>query len=1663
MNYLRKGLKVLAWILGSIVMLLLLVVVALQFRVTQRFITSKAVAFLSEKTGTRVELEGINVAFPKSFKLTGIYIEDQQKDTLFYSREIKVDIDFLKMFGKKIEVNQVKLEGLTAHIRRSMPDSSFNFDFITEAFASGEPKKEEEQDTAASGWKVSLMGLKLERIYFTYSDQVSGNDAVLRLGELVVKMDEFDLDNSRFVVDKVRLSNTIAALVQRKPPQEEEKPEEESATPDIGLGSIVLSNVHIRYDNRYNGQQASLDLGKSELEAEDINMEGRRIALKKFLLTGTRVEYVQNRTAPVNPAKKAGEEALDEQRSPDWIITLANLDLHNNHIRYDNHNEKPLPSGIDFNHLLLQGFTLQSNNISLKGSNAKLDLKKLAFKDRSGFELKSFSSHITFDSTHAELAELDIRTGASRISDYIAVRYSSLESLADSIGNLKLNIRLNNTSIALADLLHFQPGLASGPPFSGGSAPVVRVSATVDGYVKDLRITRFQVSTGESTYVSAKGAITGLPDMDRTHFDMLLEQFLISERDIRRLVPRKMIAGYTLPSRITAKGYFKGMTHTFNSELSVLTTLGSLQASIQMQPGKSGSYFEASANVNELQLGQLLNDTAQFGPVTVKVLAKGTDLTSDKIVANVNATVVKAVMNRYPYQNLTVAGILKKDQFIGGAEMKDENLVFKFNGDVKASKDTSSFKFTLDLAGADLKALHFTQDDIRVSGRMETDLRGNTINTINGSAGARDVIVIKNGKKYPVDSLVFGSVNTTGNTDIKIDSPVLTASFKGSIVLSDLAKVLKEHLNGYFNLQDTTISKELEPQRFTFNVDLKDPSIFTDVLVPKLEKLEPGTIQGEYDSESKRLSMALDLPEVQYAGTRLTGMNGSVSSDREKINYNVNISEIARDSIALRNISVAGNIRDSVSIAMRITDDDKKDKFLLSGSLESKGDEFVFRFSPRGAVLNYQSWSIPADNYMIFGSFYANNVKFMHGDQMLYVESNGKSDDPLVVQAQKFDISSFTGMLESKKPVAGGIMDGSLKFTRREQGTTFVSDITLQDFSFMGDTLGNIALQADNTTPGRYTLDARISGRGNDIRSNGYYEVRGESNALDLRVDLEKVDLSRFRTYSMGALKQLSGGLNGQLHITGSTEVPRINGGITMTDALINAAYTNSPLRVARGEISFDEQGISIRSIPLRDSLDNTGELKGKVYTDNYRDYRFDLSMNTRNLLVMNSTPGEDKMFYGSMFLDSDIKVKGDMDLPVIDAKLKLNKGTDFVFVKPEDEVTDEASQGVVMFVDTANSRFAIMSRASSEDRNTSEVKGIDLTSAIQLTRDASIKVLMDPRSEDSLVLKGVSDLLFSMDKSGQMNLTGNYKIEEGAYQLSFSELVKRKFTIQQGSNITWNGQPTDAFVDITAIYTLKTSPMDLVQEQLAGSAEEQKNMYKQQLPFDVHLNIKGEMMKPEITFDIQLPEEHRGALDGSVFAKLAQLRENPSELDKQVFALLVLNRFIAENPFEASDGGGVAGAARNSASQALTQQLNALSNRYVKGVDLDLGVESSNDYSTGEEQGRTQLQLGVSKNLFNDKVVVKVGGNLDLEGERARQNNLSDVAGNILVEYKLTEDGRYRLKGFRQHTFEDIIEGELIETGAGVLFIRDYNKLNELFNKKKEEENDKKRERNRD
>jgi hypothetical protein len=398
---------------------------------------------------------------------------------------------------------------------------------------------------------------------------------------------------------------------------------------------------------------------------------------------------------------------------------------------------------------------------------------------------------------------------------------------------------------------------------------------------------------------------------------------------------------------------------------------------------------------------------------------------------------------------------------------------------------------------------------------------------------------------------------------------------------------------------------------------------------------------------------------------------------------------------------------------------------------------------------------------------------------------------------------------------------------------------------------------------------------------------------------------------------------------------------------------------------------------------------------------------------------------------------------------LHVNKQTDFTLILPSSDPEVVSRQGVVLFADKDHpiDTSRIRTYLDSLNRNAG-FRGITAFANIETDSSAKFNLVINERTGDALSVRGRASLSGAMNKNGKLSLTGNYVLDDGAYNLSL-RMLKRKFNLQRGSTITWTGDPTGATIDITATYLCTTAPISLVGNQMSGMSQEEIDKYNQKLPFMVNLKMQGLLLKPQITFSITLPP-NESALWQNVDSKLAELNSNVPELNKQVFALLLFNTFISENPYASTSGGTTAGLmASQSASNILTSQLNELAGGFGRQVDLSLNVNSDQTYNTsGQAVNQTALQVGVSKNLFGDRVKVSVGSDFLLAGA-SQGPNASNIAGNVKVDYTLTPDGKYIIRVYSVNQYNTVVQGQVVETGVSFIITLDFDSFNELFQKK--------------
>ena len=239
-----KSLKVIGWIVGSVLALLLLTIAAFQLPAVQQKVTQKAVAFLKKKIGTDVTIESLYISFPKNIVMKGLYLEDQARDTLLYAGKLSINTDLWALTKNKIQLSKINLENTTVNVLRQEGDSAYNFSYILAAFAGDSTAVPDTLEQ--KGWDFSLRTINLENIKTRYHDGLTGNNLDVALGLFEVDFDKFDLKNNAFRLGDITLENARADFVQTKLSEVTQKVDEQtpdSASLDLTFDKILLKNI----------------------------------------------------------------------------------------------------------------------------------------------------------------------------------------------------------------------------------------------------------------------------------------------------------------------------------------------------------------------------------------------------------------------------------------------------------------------------------------------------------------------------------------------------------------------------------------------------------------------------------------------------------------------------------------------------------------------------------------------------------------------------------------------------------------------------------------------------------------------------------------------------------------------------------------------------------------------------------------------------------------------------------------------------------------------------------------------------------------------------------------------------------------------------------------------------------------------------------------------------------------------------------------------------------------------------------------------------------------------------------------------------------------------------------------------------------------------------
>jgi translocation and assembly module TamB len=1644
-------------IIVKVIIIFLFLVVIVLFLLQTSFVQNsgrkKIQSYLEAKLHTKVIIGDLSIDFPKNIVLKNIYLEDQHRDTLLSVGNLNLDVNLWGLFHHKLVVNDIQLDQWTVNIERRLPDSDFNYAFIARAFASGN----DNQDKAAEGnspWTFELGKIHLLNIHAHYKDDATGNETTLFLSDLQTRIKTFDPDQLIFAIPEFSVNGLKGYVRQYKPTSTYAKASADkdrqlstvnrqpSTAIHLQLGKIGLDSILMSYSDEISNKKANVGIGLLSILADSIDLNKMQFDLKSVYLNQSTFQLVLGKSDIQKQDKK---ERPGIQRT--WTLNLANLNLVNDVFSFDDEGKKPVTNAVDYAHLLVRNLNTTASGLSLGSDNYKGEINMLSFSEKSGFELKKLSTGFYYSDQQASVNNLILLTNNTNLRNKTELVYASIASLSERPGDLAANLVFDHSYIGMKDILLLVPSLRS--TFYKEQNARIRINGRINGKLNNLDIPDLELAGLQHTQLEISGQIKGLPDTKKAIYHLQIKNLSTLKQDINSFLPENTVPkNIRIPDSLSVRGRFDGSLDQFNVDMALNSSFGG--AGINGQLNIPKKQYDLNADLSGFDLGKLLSQDSLLGKVDLHAMAKGSGFDFKKMQTVAHFQIPAAMLKGYQYRNLSMDISMQDGMYHINSIFNDQNLKGHFDAKGKWVEKFPSLLLDMRIDTINLQVLHLMKDSLAMSFNLNTNLTNTDPDAVEGRLYLTALGMSYRNQHLSTDSIYLEAARKDSMQSLLLHAEMADLNWSGKYKITEITQALKQTINHYYKIPGF-IEERISPQNWQMNLLLR-PSPDLLAYDPTLGGSDTVQLKMGFNSLKNDFHLSLWAPSIHYQKQFIQQLSATAGTNDSALHYDIQFGSAQWAGLDLNRSGIFGRLGNNQFRNSILLDDAKnKARYRLSTLLTGKPDGWKLSLLPDSLLLNYDAWNVSGDNFIQYDSsgLFVNHLLIDHKNQSLLINNSSSSpESPINVSFNHFRIKTLSSFAGQDSLLLDGELNGQTDLRDILSNPSFTSNIKIDNLAYNNDTLGNISILIDNQQPNIFSTNLSIEGKENDARVSGMYFSK--EKRMDMKLDIGKLDLSMIKPFSAGQIRNIRGWLKGNLHATGSFDQPVLTGNIWFDSAYVTPFISGERLRLSSDSIQFNQEGIGFNKFTFLDSAGHKAILDGHLYTKDYKQYRSDLSFHADDFILVNTPIETNRIFYGKLNTDIGLQIKGDISEPVVTGNLHVNKQTDFTLILPNSDPEVVSRQGVVLFadkdhpIDTARIRTYL----DSLSRNAG-FRGINVLANIETDSSAKFNLIINERTGDALSFRGSASLSGAMNKNGKLSLTGNYVLDDGAYNLSL-RLLKRKFNLQKGSTITWTGDPTGATIDITATYLCTTAPISLVGNQMSGMSQEEINKYNQKLPFMVNLKMQGLLLKPQITFSITLPP-NESALWQNVDSKLAEVNSNVSELNKQVFALLLFNSFISENPFENTSGGnsGASLMASQSASNILTNQLNELAGGFGKRVDLSLNVNTNQSYNvSGQAINQTALQVGVSKNLFGDRVKVSVGSDFQLSGA-SQGPNASNIAGNVKIDYTLTPDGKYIIRVYSVNQYNTVVEGQVVETGVSFIITLDFDSFNDFFQKK--------------
>ncbi|MEO6904481.1 MAG: translocation/assembly module TamB domain-containing protein [Bacteroidia bacterium] len=1417
--------------------------------------------------------------------------------------------------------------------------------------------------------------------------------------------------------------------------------------------TIVLNNFYIEdqhADTLIYAKQLKVDIGKFDIENQKIN-------ISKILLLQTQTALIKYKNDEdfnfqfIIDAFGKRNNTTQKPNAP-WDISIGKLELINSDFIYRNEHDTLITTGVNYVDFKIHNINGNFSEIYIDNDTIFGNINKLSVIEKSGFFVQQLSSKVKICPVEVKLDNLKIITLKSNIATNLVFSYKQYNDFNDFIKEVKMKGDFDHSILEMNDISYFAPELK-------GLYQKIIISGNINGTVDDIRGKDMDLSFGNSTSFIGDVALTGLPEIDQTVIHLSIKKLESNYKDLIKIpVPpftenKKLVVNsqFAKLGTMKFKGTFTGLYNDFYAYGDFSSALGKLSSdlSVQRDREKNKEYYKGKLKAINFDFGKFF-DIDSLGKVTMDVSIDGSGLSLQDINGQLDGTVKSLTYNSYTYSNIVVEGNIANKIFNGKLNIDDENLNFDFSGNVDFTQKLPKLNFTANINKANLTVLHFinTTKKTNFTTHLTINVNGDDIDNLVGSVNFNNTIYQQDNETLKINTFNLVAEENSDKKKIRLASDFLKGNISGKFKVLELSNSIQNLFQKYvpsFFEKKYKIKKKSEIQNFDYSLLFDKTDEITKLFLPQLKISPKTTIKGNFNSLNNEFSLDGNSMRLDVYGYVLNNWNLEATSTPNQFNLNMNVKRLyLSDSLWLNDFNIATKTH-SDSINLGVTWDNKK-QILNKGDINAffaikSNNNFEFKIEPSQFIINDSIWNIQKSNNIIFDStaIIVKDLIVEHNAQSISLNgiiSNNKSDQ-LKLNCNNFNIASINTFIKPSGLIFKGTINGESIITDFYNELIFTSDNSFKSLSINDNSMGDGSVESvwDNNKHALYLHGSFSLGIVPNVLFSGFYYPKKKEDNIDMELNLQAFQMQLFEPFAKGYCKDIKGFIAGNINVKGSLDKPKLSGFLDVNAKKITVDYLNTSYNFSH-KIIIENNSFGVENLELFDSNHNSAMVTGKLYHDNFKNFQLDYDLNVEKFMCLNTTEADNNLYYGKAFVSGIVNIYGFIKDKI---KITANLKTDKVMVGNRlDKFNLRSTAELTKFyIPLSNSNqvndnnFITFLKKDSiikiKNNLSTRDAGIVLDFDLDVTPDAEIQLIFDEKVGDIIKARGAGNIKLNINSTGEFKMYGNYAIDEGDYLFTLKNIINKRFYIEKGGTIKWNGVPYKADLDISAVYKARANLTHFF-------PEETTDKYKKRVPIDLKLLMTGDLLSPKINFDIGIP-----TVDASTRQQVLSYMNNDAEMNRQVFSLLVLNNFVTPYQLVNSDSksGGPLNAAGSNSTEMLSNQLSNMLSKISK--DVDIGI----NYRAGDEISKKEVELALSTQLFNDKLTIDANG-----GNNSSTQNTNNIVGDVNIEYKLTDDGKLKIKTFTRsndNTETTITSGPYTQ-GIGIFYREEFDTIGELF-----------------